>query len=113
MTKGSKQSKAQKFWFDHIKTWKKSDLNLTDYCKRHNLSRQCFYQWKAKAKLNENDQNKLVPVKIMHSSPESVAHPSEPELLEIILSNGVRCRFPVRANPDNILPWLSDLKALA
>jgi len=62
MTKGSKRSEGHKFWSDHIKAWPKSGLSQTDYCKRHNLSRQCFYQWKAKIKAN-----RLIPVKIVPS----------------------------------------------
>ena len=107
MSKESTQSKDSTFWKDHLNAWKKSGLNQTEYCKRHQLSRSCFYQWKGKLK-----PNRLIPVKLKPDN-TVLSHSNNNDLLEITLANGLSCRFPVHSNPESILPWLSYLKGLA
>lgn len=40
-------SKSRQVWLDHIRQCEKQNLTAAEYCKKHNLVKQRFYQYKS------------------------------------------------------------------
>lgn len=40
-------SKSRQFWLDHIRQCEKQNLTAAEYCKKNNLVKQYFYQYKS------------------------------------------------------------------
>ena len=40
-------------WINHIKSWKKSNMSMTEYCRRKHLSYHAFTYWKRKFERNK------------------------------------------------------------
>lgn len=57
-------------WETHISNWQQTNLNITDYCKENNISRQSFYKWKALI-IPQHCKENIEP-KISNSSSEFV-----------------------------------------
>ena len=49
MTKRQIAVEAKKqFWKEHVQAWQKSNIEQTEYCRRHGLKRHTFWYWKEK-----------------------------------------------------------------
>ena len=66
MTKRQIAVEAKKqFWKKHVQSWHKSNIDQTEYCRRHGLKRPTFWYWKEKfSKVSSGVSLVPVPLKI-------------------------------------------------
>jgi len=66
MTKRQIAVAAKKqFWKEHVQSWHKSNIDQTEYCRRHGLKRHTFWYWKEKfSKVSSGVSLVPVPLKI-------------------------------------------------
>ena len=49
MTKRQIAEEAKRqFWKEHVTSWHKSNIDQTEYCRRHGLKKHTFWYWKKK-----------------------------------------------------------------
>lgn len=98
------QARQRDKWFALIDEQEKSGLTPSEFCKEHhlNLSRLHRYRHLLKkfkeAAAGGDIKEKLVPIKI--NAPQDSALMSEE--IRLILSNGIQCILPSRAEPKQI-----------
>ena len=90
-------------WLELFKLFEQSNLNITDFCRQHNLSSSCFYAWRkrcasimqapeteVKAEPKPSDEwQQIVPPSINDTLPIA----SQPWDIELSLPNGVTLRM--------------------
>lgn len=89
MTKRQIAAEAKKqFWLEHINSWQKSNIEQTEYCRRHGLKRHTFWYWKAK--FSKDSSVSLVPVPIKINIP--------PEQKPLVVN--INSRFRIEVSGD-------------
>ena len=61
--------RSRQFWINHVQQWQQSGVSRTGYCEKHNIKRNSFYTWAAKAKINHSDGQPPNAVKLADSPP--------------------------------------------
>ena len=52
----------QQIWKAHVDAWRRSNLSIAEYCRRHNLSHHALRYWKKKNERADDAGVTLVPV---------------------------------------------------
>jgi hypothetical protein len=77
----------QSVWADHIQAQPRSGLSQQTYCKQHALKPHCFWYWKRK--IEARAKTPSAPRRQGGFVPVSVASVPQPQVLSVVLPNGV------------------------
>ena len=93
-------------WRALLTEWKQSDLTISAFCERHNLTKPTFGYW----------QKKLGIVRRVHTTSSTAISPSnsfipvavvaEP-LVEVSVPGGLSFKLPLACDQESIHRWLS------
>ena len=103
-------SEAQ--WLEHYKSWQKTTLNKTEYCRQHNLVIDNFYSWCYRFKKKEKrdaryEINVFIPI-VAKELPEDA---NDKIIAELILLNDIRLKMSVY--PKALLKLIRELNDAA
>ncbi len=103
-------SEAQ--WLEHYKSWQKTCLSKTEYCRQHNLMIDNFYSWCYRLKKKEErdaryKRDAFIPIVAKEPPVES----NDKIIAELLLSNDMRLKMSL--HPKMLLKLIRELSDAA
>jgi hypothetical protein len=104
--KKSQISESQ--WLEYYRSWQKTRLSKTEYCRRHNLKTDNFYSWCYRLKKKEErdapyESNAFIPIVAKEPPVES----NDKIIAEMLLPNDIRLKMSLQ--PKMLLKLIQEL----
>ena len=90
----SKRQINRQRWFEHINTWKQSELTQNAYCEQHQLGLASFQRWH-RIFITEEKPKASSPISFV---PVNVTEPSASRLT-LLINDKLRLEVPVNFDP--------------
>lgn len=99
-------SEKRKFWEEHIRCWRESDLSQRAYCERHEIRPSQWFYWKNRSARTEKSIT-FVPLKL----PSSAVRSNNVSAIRVITPNGFRIELE-GASPVSLQQLIRDVAAI-
>ena len=90
-TRSMSEDERQKFWSDHIQSWKESNLNQADYCRQKKINKNRFSNWKKKISRSETN-NQLIEI------PKKALIPTIYDSIDLIVNDSIKIKLTPNFN---------------
>ena len=102
----AESSELKKMWQKILFDWKSSGLNISQYCKTHNISKHKFFYWKRKL-IPTGPSLSLVPLEIKENSARI-----KETLFSVLVKDKYKIEIPDRFKSEQLIQIVKVLNGI-